>query len=69
MLLPSQVVPPVQFLVRDLIPPLQVLLQLDHDVHDDHEAVDPPPEEINGIIISETNTSTMQPTNFYDYSN
>ena len=39
MLLPSQLVPPTQLLVRVLVPPLQVRLQLDHELQALHEPV------------------------------
>ena len=44
-LLPLQAVPPLQYLDRVLLPPLQVWLQLDQDVHKDQDVCDPPPKD------------------------
>ena len=58
-LLPLQAVPPLQFLDRVLLPPLQVWLQLDQDVHKYQDICDPPPKDsqdnISLIIIVQNN--------------
>ena len=50
-LLPSHVVPPLQVLVRVLVPPLQVSLHTDQVVHEVQEALDPTPEDVFPCLI------------------